>query len=154
MKKKTKLKILYSLVALIALVGITILWLSQVAIKSDTPQWLADTINNVTAFKDSINSTLVLTIGLIVIASVIIYNKTVNRKNSTVLNVGLIVLGVFAGYLLIAPGLAAAFPDQQWLVDFSTVATDINTFLNDNSAFIMLLSLGATVLFLGFKKLK
>ena len=154
MRKKQKRNLLYVVIAaLVALAGV-ILLVPEMTVDSNTQPWLVDLINNSIAFREAFNGTVITIIGLLLVGALLLYQYSKTRKNKQALGWALGVFAAFGVYLLLAPGLAAAFADQQWLVDFSKIATDTNSFINDNSGFFTFIGMGSLVTFIGYRVLK
>lgn len=151
MKRKN---VLILVIVLIVAAAVAILWVPNIAIDANTPELLEDVILGTTAFRDAFNSTTIIVIGLILTGGFLFYQHSKDKQNKQYLGFALVAVLAFGAYLLLAPGLAAAFSDQDWLVSFADLAVDVNEFIDVNSGFLTFAALASLLAFIGYRSTK
>src|SRR5690554_4561094 len=125
MKKFRNRKLTFGLVVLAALAA-TLLWLPNYPVDGNTPEWLAETVTRTTAFVAAFNHVTIIVVGLVALVVLYFIRNTKTRQNADALKLLSIAGILYGAYLLLMPALAASFSDQQWLVDFSSHANEVN----------------------------
>jgi len=151
MKKNSKLVFLIVMAA-IALVAAALLWLPNITIDGNTPEWLVDASARTADFVDSLNSTVIIIVGLIALGAFFFYQKALNKNNKTGLTLLVVLAFGFGLYVLVFPGLALAFPETTWLVDFSTFAIDTSNFITDYAGMLTLAGFSGVLIYVVYKK--
>lgn len=148
MKKKHVLVLVVSLVVALAAL---ILWVPNIAVDANTPEWLESLITSTAAFRDAFNSTTIIVIGLGMVAALLFFQYSKDKQNKNFLLVLTIAILTFGAYLLFAPGIAAAFSDQVWLENFADFAVQVNDYIDTNSGFLTFAGLASVLVFMGYK---
>lgn len=151
MKKNHVLILIISLVVALAAL---ILWVPNIAVDANTPEWLESLITGTAAFRDAFNSTVIIIIGLVIAAAFAFYQYTKDKSNKNFMLLILVAVIAFGAYLLLVPGLAAAFPDQAWLDSFADYAVQVNDYIDTNSGFLTFAALSGALVFVGYKSTK
>lgn len=150
-RSKRNKNLVYLLMGVVGLLALFVLWVPTLTVSASTPAWLENTINYATSFRDAFNVSgmvyMVILLGVLIAWLFYKYSKTRQNKDTLKLVLGAVI--AFAVYLLFTPALAAAFSDQQWLVDFSKFAVDVTDFIDANNGFLTIIGgLGALTFFI------
>jgi len=154
MKSKQLSLIEKILLGVLIAAGVFIAFLTQMTVDGNTPEWLINAQTYALDFVEVFNALTVVTLVLVGLGWYVFSRKIENKQNRSFLRVVFWALVAYGAYILLLPPLANAFSDQQWLVDFSTHASDVQLFIESTNGFLSAVAAIVIFLYFIFKKNK